>query len=1070
MIVSIIIKVLNEERHIARAIESALAALAATAGGGEVILADSGSSDRTLAIAADYPIRVVQLTQARDRGCGAGPQLGYQYARHPHVCLIDGDMVLHPGFLPRAEAVMAAEPSLAGVSGLVTERNLSSIEFQRRVRRADPDLRPGAVDRLNGGGLYRRAAIESVGYLSDRNLHSYEEIELALRLRGRGWTLHRLDAPFVDHHGHSEGGFALLLRRFKTGYIFGIGEMLRAAWGKPHFRQTLRDLPEIRLWLAVLGSWAVLLGLMALAPSLATALAVPALAAVLLVAALSAEKRSIESGFYAAASWNAHAAGFLIGVLRPRVAPTRWLDSRILSEHEPAAPAARSPGGEHAAITFSVVALAVTLMAAPCRPARAEWVPVRDVSLAILPGSALDFSGMFPGAPAGTLGRVVIRPDGHLGFADRPAEPARFLCASLAWNPASGGYPDHATADTYADQLRRHGYNAARFHFLDANLMAGRRADFDVDPVALDRFRYLLGALKRNGIVWVVDAMTAPNGALAVENRDLKLGVHLDSAARAAWLRFVRLVLATPDPYTGSTPLTDPAMALVVLANENGLTFDAIMNELRTREGYPPSLRAPFNAWLRDTYGSDAALRTAWTTLDPGESLADGTVALPPGRNARGPRRRDLERFFAALQTDTAAWMTQRLRELGYPGLVSAYNNGSTTGESLGRATLPVITADVYHDEVDSLATPLTITGLSSLADDAAYVRAAAGVRWLDRPFAVLEYDHAFPNPTRHEAGLVFPAYAALQQWDLICRHAFGPIDLSFAQPWPQKRAILPYGLGLDPIGRAAETLAALLFRRGDVASARGTVAVRSGDATDLLADGAEARPDRETKLALRSRFGLVPTATALPPGALLLPDGAGAGAAPSVETELRAAGMLQADSATDVARGRFESDTGEITLDATRQRFTVVTPRTEAVSFTAVNTPLRLGHVTVVAADGPTTVAVSALDGAPLPRSHRVLVILASDARNTAMRFADAADHVVTDFGRMPVLIERRCVTLRLATDQPGGWRLSSLRLDGAPGEAIAVRALPDAIVAVLDNTAPRHGPTTFFLLERAP
>ena len=47
--VSIIIKALNEERYIATAIESALIALAGL--DGEVILADSGSSDRTI---ADY--------------------------------------------------------------------------------------------------------------------------------------------------------------------------------------------------------------------------------------------------------------------------------------------------------------------------------------------------------------------------------------------------------------------------------------------------------------------------------------------------------------------------------------------------------------------------------------------------------------------------------------------------------------------------------------------------------------------------------------------------------------------------------------------------------------------------------------------------------------------------------------------------------------------------------------------------------------------------------------------------------------------------------------------------------
>ena len=46
LLVSVIIKALNEEKHIARAIESALRAVSTV--GGEVILADSASTDRTV--------------------------------------------------------------------------------------------------------------------------------------------------------------------------------------------------------------------------------------------------------------------------------------------------------------------------------------------------------------------------------------------------------------------------------------------------------------------------------------------------------------------------------------------------------------------------------------------------------------------------------------------------------------------------------------------------------------------------------------------------------------------------------------------------------------------------------------------------------------------------------------------------------------------------------------------------------------------------------------------------------------------------------------------------------------
>ena len=98
--VSVIIKALNEERHIASAIESALAALEGTPG--EVILADAASTDRTVEIARRYPIKIVQLNNTKERSCGAGAQLGFQHSNGQYLCLMDGDMQLHAGFLSAA--------------------------------------------------------------------------------------------------------------------------------------------------------------------------------------------------------------------------------------------------------------------------------------------------------------------------------------------------------------------------------------------------------------------------------------------------------------------------------------------------------------------------------------------------------------------------------------------------------------------------------------------------------------------------------------------------------------------------------------------------------------------------------------------------------------------------------------------------------------------------------------------------------------------------------------------------------------------------------------------------------
>ena len=255
---SVIIKAFNEEKNIVAAIESSLAAVAEV--GGEVILADSHSTDRTVELASLYPVRVVQLVNAHERCCGIGPQLGYQHSRGEYVYLLDGDMRMMQGFLPHALTFLAQHPEAAGVGGRVVELNTESMEYRERGLRAAAHLSPGEVDRLDSGGLYRRRAIEECGYFSDRNLHSYEEFDLAARLRSLAWKLWRIPMDAVTHPGHDIPPYQLLLRRWRTRYAFGLGELVGAAAGQPHMRLVWRGMRELRIYLGVLAWWLVLSG------------------------------------------------------------------------------------------------------------------------------------------------------------------------------------------------------------------------------------------------------------------------------------------------------------------------------------------------------------------------------------------------------------------------------------------------------------------------------------------------------------------------------------------------------------------------------------------------------------------------------------------------------------------------------------------------------------------------------------------------------------------------------------------------------------------------------------------
>ena len=330
MAVSTILKTLNEETRIGPAIESVLDALEGI--GGEVIVADGGSRDHTLAIAANYPVRVVQLVPEIRPSCGIGPQLGFQYSREPFVCLMDGDMLLDPDFLPVALAYLEANPTVAGVTGHVEEMNQTSLEYVRRGRRISPENRIGPIDRMNGGGLYRRQAIEEAEYLSDRNLHGYEEFDLGVRLRARGWSLNRLDRRFVRHFGHALNAYTLLVRRWKSGYLRGVGELLRAAIGKPQWKQLIQDLPELKLWAGVYLWLITMIVLPLVTPTAALGFATDGALIAGIVGLMSLRQRSLALGLYAVVAWLFHAAALPLGFLQTRKAPAAWIDSRLVQD------------------------------------------------------------------------------------------------------------------------------------------------------------------------------------------------------------------------------------------------------------------------------------------------------------------------------------------------------------------------------------------------------------------------------------------------------------------------------------------------------------------------------------------------------------------------------------------------------------------------------------------------------------------------------------------------------------------------------------------------------------------
>jgi hypothetical protein len=142
----------------------------------------------------------------------------------------------------------------------------------------------------------------------------------------------------------------------------------------------------------------------------------------------------------------------------------------------------------------------------------------------------------------------------------------------------------------------------------------------------------------------------------------------------------------------------------------------------------------------------------------------------------------------------------------------------------------------------------------------------------------------------------------------------------------------------------------------------------------------------------------------------------------------------------------------------------TVVTPQTEAAVFDVLES-VPLTNVRIDNPTGPALLSVSAMDGVSLNKSKRMLVVLATDARNTGMTFSDpGADTTLKTLGSGPVTIQAVSVQVKLLNVNAATLKVYSNKLTGARGDLIPVKREAGGISFTLDTSTLSHGPTTYF------
>lgn len=652
------------------------------------------------------------------------------------------------------------------------------------------------------------------------------------------------------------------------------------------------------------------------------------------------------------------------------------------------------------AVTLTSCPVNISAPAEDFTPAAGREFLVLNFKGRVVPGSPLDFSFLKPEAPAGKYGRLIASPDGTFTFENAPGRHIRLFGVNLCF---SANFPTHEEADAFADNLLRCGYNSVRFHHADIALEEFSPAgSLNWKPGWIDRFDYLLAALKKRGVYVTIDfysTRTLQRGDQIPETthynftnfKEFKALLPFVPAVMNNWKSYVRKWMTHRNPYTSMTWAEDPAIYCANLVNEDSLKeLTNITPKIRS------IIAAAFREWKNQNHCPEAEL-----------NFNDARFC----------------RFIAERQSAAHAEMSRFLREeLQCNMLLTSINCFDDPYLSVIRNRFDLVDNHKYHDHPASLekawSFPKGYLQKSSISQGADVPGRLMPTRIFGKPFIVTEYNFCIPNLYRAEAGPLMGAYAALQNWAGLYRFAWSHQVETLNTP---RNGATGFDICGDPVAQLTDRLTAVMFLRGDMKSAPRKYAYH-------LKTDEFFRPkiDKTYSLPLR-RLGLIAQIGTVvddgPADGVQLLSGKTA-ITPSILAHPGDAAAWQKLLRT----GSAVSSTGEIRLDSASGTLVTAAPKTESIS-SAVS-KIAGNFLTISRLNTFQTIGAIALDNKPLVDSGRILILQLTHVINSGMVFGNRRLTVVKKTGGPPLLLRRG--SCRIHLNSPHLYRVTALSADG--------------------------------------
>jgi hypothetical protein len=668
--------------------------------------------------------------------------------------------------------------------------------------------------------------------------------------------------------------------------------------------------------------------------------------------------------------------------------------------------------------------LAATASSAPCSRETAnveavdtsDWVAFDLQNVKTSDKAMLDLSFLLD-APAGKHGFMKTTKDGHFIFED--GTPARFFGTNIHSN--RGLYPTHEQAERVADTLARLGVNIIRFHLTEGVTIDPdcKTSDKLVPEKQLEKFDYFVKCLKDKGIYILIDSVTG------LSARKLKPGDNVPGykvySSHRPWAYFSKRLkemgkkymddfLTRKNKYTGNSLLEEPAVALMMLINEQTLFFDWKKNK-EDPAYYHELLTQMFNKWLMEKYGNKEKLAKAWTkdgksVLGKDEDPSKGTVKTPTIFEIQGPgkfsavRIKDAVAFYKKVQSDYHKEMIAHLRSLGCKIPVAA-SNILYSPASLDTQRLTDYTSqNMYYNhnkrsvKGENINANLPFSAVNPLNASLIEPVLAAG-KIQNMPVTSTESDMMWPHEWRSGYFLSLASTSALQDWDAIFHYCyFGGWGYTWDKADNAKGVLQGTVEFNDPGTMGLFPMAALMFHRRDVAPAKNLAQIEyTGDvklsAQTILrrsggfpwnyltfvsrTENAFDKSDDDANIVIGKN-----DSSSFKTDILNIDDGEKV--AQALDKAMKEKGLIDSDKG--LQNGKIISDTGEIERNWKECILKVDTPKTQGYTGFPKGT-LKFKDIEIKAETPFATLVVTSLDGKPISESQKLLVSSVGRVRN---------------------------------------------------------------------------------------